>query len=101
MNIIGKTFQVEFAMAKARLAIESETSLTFSILEKNGDRANTTETVSIKLTEIRPALFLVTWKEASGTTVTQVHDHETGVIYSNWTTPEGQFTNVRGTIKEA
>lgn len=100
MDITGNKYLVDFGMAKATLHFESETSLTFTILEKEGSAANTTETVAIKLTELRAQLYLVTWHEKSGTTVTQVHDHENGVIYSNWTSADGVFTNITGTIKK-
>jgi hypothetical protein len=75
MNIIGNKFLVDFGMAKAILNLHSETSLAFTITEKEGKEVNTDETVQIKLTEIRPQLYLVTWKEKSGTTVTQVQDY--------------------------
>lgn len=101
MEITGKKFLVNFGMAKAILDIESSTSLTFTILEKEGAKANVTETVAIKLIQLRPQLYLVTWQEKSGTTVTQVHDHENGIIYSNWTSPAGEFTNIQGTIAVA
>jgi hypothetical protein len=41
---------------------------------------------------------MVTWQEASGTTVSQVQDYEKGIIYSNWTQPGGEFYNAQGTI---
>ncbi|MXV53129.1 hypothetical protein GS399_19355 [Pedobacter sp. HMF7647] len=99
MQIIGNEFLVEFGMAKARLRIDSETSLTFTILEKDGSKVEISETVETKMTEIRPQLFLVTWQEESGTTVTQIQDYENGEVYSNWTSPSGEFKNVKGTLK--
>jgi len=99
MTIVGNKFQVDFGMARAILNFRSETSLTFTIIEKDGDPTNETETVEIKLTEIRPRLFMATWKELNGNTITQVQDYENGIIYSNWTSPGGEFTNRKGTIK--
>lgn len=98
MKITGSKFLVQFGMAKAILNFNSETSLTFTITEKEGITVNTTETVAIKMTELRPQLLLVTWQEASGTTVTQVQDYEKGVVYSNWTSPAGEFNNLEGTL---
>jgi hypothetical protein len=99
MNIIGNRFLVDFGMAKAILYFKSETSLSFTILQKDGEAVNITESVEIKLTELRPQLYLATWIEKSGTTVTQVQDYENGIIYSNWTLTNGEFNNIKGTIK--
>lgn len=100
MDNIGNKFLVTFGMAKAILHFQSETSLTFTILQKDGDEVNVAETVEIKITELRPQLFMVTWKEESGTTVTQVQDYENEIIYSNWTIPGGEFKNMKGTLKQ-
>jgi hypothetical protein len=100
MNIKGNKFLVQFGMAKAILQFNSDVSLTFTITEKNGEKQDTSETVAIKMTELRPRLFLITWQEAGGTTVTQVHDYENEAIYSNWTSADGEFTNIKGTITQ-
>ena len=100
MSIKGNKFLVQFGMAKAMLRFDSDVSLTFTITEKNGEPQDITETVAIKMTELRPGLFLITWQEASGTTVTQVHDYENKIIYLNWTSPDGEFTNLKGTITQ-
>lgn len=99
MIIIGNKFAVDFGMAKAILNIQSERSLTFTIIEKDGNITGITETVETKMTEIRPDLLMITWKEQNGNTVTQVHDYEKEVIHSNWTTPGGEFKNVTGSLK--
>ncbi len=99
MNITADKYLVDFGMAKAILNFESETALTFTITEKDGDTVNETETVAVKLTELRPQLYLATWKEKNGNTITLVQDYENGVVYSNWTLPNGEFNNVKGTIK--
>nr|WP_294944310.1 hypothetical protein [uncultured Mucilaginibacter sp.] len=99
MEIIGNKFEVDFGVANAILSFESETQLTFTITEKGGKQANTSETVETKMTELRPQLWLITWQEVNGTTLTQVHDYENGVIYSNWTSRDGYFTNLKGTLK--
>ncbi len=99
MNIIGNQFLVDFGMAKAILHFQSETSLTFTITEKDGNEVSETETVAIKLTELRPQLYMATWKEKNGNTITQVQDYENEVIYSNWTLPGGEFNDVKGDYK--
>ncbi|MDB5114789.1 MAG: hypothetical protein JWQ79_281 [Mucilaginibacter sp.] len=99
MDIIGNKFLVDFGMAKAVLHFQSAASLTFTITEKEGKEWDETETVEMGLTELRPALYLATWKEKNGNTITQVQDFEKGIVYSNWTLPSGEFIHVKGTIK--
>ncbi|MCO5946641.1 hypothetical protein NAF19_07050 [Mucilaginibacter sp. RT5R15] len=41
---------------------------------------------------------MVTWQEQNGTSVSQVHDYEKGIIYSNWTSSGGEFSHAKGTI---
>ncbi|MDB4919379.1 hypothetical protein [Mucilaginibacter sp.] len=99
MDIIGNKYLIDFGMAKAILETESETRLTFTITEKDGKQMNETETVKIKLTEIRPAIWMLNWKEKNGNTITQIQDHEKGAVYMNWTHPDGEFINTVATIR--
>jgi len=98
MTIAGKKFIANFGTAKAVLHFENNSQLTFTITEKDAAPANITETVQATAKEIRPGLFLVYWQEKSGTRVTQVHDYEKGLLYSNWVTATGGFTHLQGTI---
>ncbi|MDB5013143.1 MAG: hypothetical protein JWQ25_1345 [Daejeonella sp.] len=97
-KIIGGKFRVDFGMAKAILYFQNETSLQFTIIEKDGKPYEEVETVEIKLTEIRPNLYIITWKERNQNTVTQIQDFNEGIVYSNWTLPNGEFMNVKGAI---
>ncbi|TSJ40996.1 hypothetical protein FO440_14780 [Mucilaginibacter corticis] len=84
--------------AKATLYIKSPTQLEFHITEIDGQKADDTETVAIEITQLRPRLFMLTWKEKNGNTVTQVQDHKEGTVYMNWTHPDGRFSHAKGTI---
>lgn len=86
-------------MAKAILEVKNSTSLAFTIIEKNGKETKETEIVEIKLNQLRPRLFLLTWKEKNGNTVTQVQDHKNKKAFMNWTQPDGQFINAEAEIK--
>jgi hypothetical protein len=98
VKIIGEKFRVDFGMSKAILYFQSETSIQFTITEKDGKPYEEVETVEIKLTEIRPNLYITTWKERNQNTVTQIQDFNKGIVYSNWTLPNGEFINVKGSI---
>lgn len=100
MRINGNKFLVDFGTAKAVLHFQSEADMTFIITEKDGKQTNIAETVSVRMTEIRQQLFMVNWKEKNGTTVTQVQDYEKGVVYSNWTSPDGNFKNLQGILSQ-
>ncbi|MEO7046060.1 MAG: hypothetical protein ABI091_12190 [Ferruginibacter sp.] len=99
MDIIEKKFIVDFGMAKSILNFKTETSLQFQIIEMDGKPSDKTETVAIQLTEFRPNLLMATWKEKNGNTISQVQYYGDEIIYSNWTLPNRQFENVKGTIK--
>lgn len=99
MSITNKKFLIDFGMAQAILHLHSKTLLTFTIIEKQGKPVNESETVAIELTELRPDLYMATWTEKNGNTVTQIQDHENGVVYNNWTWPTGEFKHAKGTLK--
>lgn len=99
MNSIGNKFEADFAMARSILDINIDNSLTFTILEKEGKEVNITETVMVEMTRIRLGLYMLTWKEQNGNTVTQIQDYDNGIVYSNWTSPSGEFTHQTGTLK--
>ncbi|MGP4005670.1 MoaF-related domain-containing protein [Streptomyces sp. 4N124] len=58
------------------------------------------ETVALNLQEIREGVYLNSWTEASGVTVTHLEDFENGKLYSN-VTVDGKLYYFIGTIKEA
>jgi len=99
MELTGKAVAVDFGMAKATLHFDSETSLQFRITEKDGQQTDIRETVQPSIRQLRPELFLLSWKEESGTIVTQVHDYEQGKIHSVWSKPGGVHSQVTGTLK--
>jgi hypothetical protein len=100
MNIIGHKFLVDFG-AKAILHVQSPTALTFIITEIAGKPMNESETVEMQLTELRPDMYMATWKEKNGNTITQIQDHGKGIVYMNWTWPDGQFKHATGTLRPA
>jgi hypothetical protein len=99
MSIIGNKFLLDFGMAKVTFHLESSTSLTFTITEKNGKEVNETETVAITLTELKPQLYMAIWDEKNGNSVTQIQDYEQGLVYNHWISPKGEFVHAQGTLK--
>lgn len=58
------------------------------------DAAATTETY--QATYIRPGVFMVTWQEADGITVTHVEDFENNVVHGAITMPDKTFLVLKG-----
>jgi hypothetical protein len=95
----GKTFLADLGAFKSELFFESEETLVFKIAEGGGPAAvGHTEKVQVIVQEIRPHVYMVAWKEATGATVTHVEDHENGILFSNATLPDGSFYTMKGTI---
>jgi hypothetical protein len=85
------------------LDFSSETSLTYTPARADGTPAGPPETVDIAVEPIRDLLFLVTWKEQSGTTVVHLEDYKNDTIITNITAPtddaaDPQFVTFRGSF---
>ncbi len=98
VKIVGEKFLFDFGMAKAIIHFLGKEALQFTIIEKLGAPHEEAERVEIKLTTIQPNVYLATWKEKNGNTITQVQDFQNNIVYSNWTLPNGEFINVNGKI---
>ncbi|MDM1295324.1 hypothetical protein HX021_13630 [Sphingobacterium sp. N143] len=73
--------------------------MVFTVIEGGSlARSGYTERVDTNIIKLRTKLYLVTWKEQSGATVTHIEDHENGIAYYNITLPDGRLYTMRGTI---
>lgn len=98
--IIGSRFRMDVYPFATELFFESEKKMTFTIIEGAGMEENGyAETVTIRMMEIRPNVYLASWQERKGATVTQVQDFEYGLLHTNITTRDGFFYNLQGTLK--
>lgn len=98
-NLTGNRFLADLGDFKSELFFESDDTLIFRIADGGGPAdPGHTEKVQIAIAEIRPQVYMVAWKEATGATVTHVEDHENGILYSNATLPDGSFYTMKGTI---
>ncbi|WEK70409.1 MAG: hypothetical protein P0Y62_02415 [Candidatus Chryseobacterium colombiense] len=96
IKVIGNKFKADFGTYAFELNFESENQLTWKALTNTG--FGVSETVSITKTEIRPNVYMVYWKEKSGTTVTHVEDFEKQIVYTNITAPDHSFLNLKGKL---
>ena len=90
---VGHKYLVDFATDdgtrrfKVQLHFHSLTSLTYTGVRPDGTLSANSETVDIAVQPIRDMLFLVTWKEGSGTTVVHLEDYKDNRITTNITSP--------------
>ena len=91
---IGHIYEVHFDGAVLNVRYESEEVMTLADQAKGAS-----ETVRMSTTEIRPGVLMISWQEASKTTVAHVVDFENGVVYANTTQPDGTFLRMKGTLK--
>lgn len=92
---IGLEMDVSYPDFKVSVTLLSAEQLTFEIREGPFARI---ETVDIDVTSLGNGIFAVSWQEKDGATVTNVQDHDRGVIHSFATLPDGQFLRMTGTF---
>ena len=90
----GHVVRVNFG--KWDLHFASPTQMTYT---PAGEPVSEGETVKVTITPIRPEVFMVTWQESDGTTVTHVEDFQQRILYTNITTKDGKFYNKKGTLE--
>jgi hypothetical protein len=100
-QLVGKSYRFDLGALKVRFTFDSTTKGSF-VVEHGGGLApdGHTETVTLELKEIRDGLYLNSWTETSGATVTHVEDFARKTLYSNVTVGGALYTFV-GSIEEA
>jgi hypothetical protein len=90
----------ELGQLSLEMRFESDKRMTFTVVNGGGLVPDGhTETVAVTSQEIRPEVFLTSWKEESGAFVTHLEDVERGRVYSRITLPDGSPIALTGTIK--
>ncbi|HMR89236.1 MAG TPA: nuclear transport factor 2 family protein [Saprospiraceae bacterium] len=56
------------------------------------------EKVKIQMVEIKPNVYMVYWKEKSGTIVAHLEDFQNEIVYTNITSPDQIFVNLKGIL---
>ena len=93
---VGLEMAVSYPAFRVNVTLLSLTKLQFEIPE--GPLART-ETVDIQVVPLRNSLFLVSWQEKSGATVTNLQDYDRGLIHSHATLPDGAFMRMTGSFE--
>jgi len=108
---VGHKYMVSFkaddgaGQFRVQLEFHSLTSLTYTGVRPDGTLGANSETVHIAVEGIRDSLFLVTWKEESGTTVVHLEDYKNNTIITNITSPSEtpnspDFSKFHGTMQQ-
>jgi len=92
---IGLEMDVTYPNFKVSLTLLSAEQLKFEI--KEGPFARI-ETVDIEVKSLGNSIFAVSWQEKDGATVTNVQDHDRGVVHSWATLSGGEFLRMTGTF---
>lgn len=92
---VGQQMTFTYPDFTAYITLRSTTEMTFEI--KDGPFAHS-ETVDIDVVPLGNSLFLVSWREQSGATVTNIQDYDRNVVHSCVTMPNGALLRLKGRI---
>lgn len=92
---VGLVFTVAFEPFSATLSLLPDSKLRFAI--DKGPYARS-EVVAVEVAPLGNGLFLVSWQEQSGATVTQLQDFDREVIHSHAALADGGFLRMTGAI---
>jgi len=90
---VGLEMDVTYPAFQVSLKLLSETQLQFKIEQAPFTR---TEIVAIEVVALGNGLFVVSWREKDGATVTNVQDYDRGLVHSFATLADGQFLRMTG-----
>ncbi|TPN89432.1 hypothetical protein FJ987_00440 [Mesorhizobium sp. CU2] len=92
---IGHVYEARFGELAFHLQFDANGS-TMRFAPADAPDFAEAEAVTYRATAIRACVFMVTWSEADGTTVTHVEDFENGIVHTNITKPDHSFLNLSG-----
>lgn len=96
IQVVGNKFKVDFGGDFVFLLdFHSDKKMTWTPL-KGEDRQSHTE--DITMTEIRPNIYMVYWKEASGNRIVHVEDFANQKAYTNIVLPDMTFYHFNGPL---
>jgi len=100
-SIFGSVFEATFADKTFDLVYkdEGEGNATLTLTEIRGPHAGNKLLLPVKIVELRPKLFMVTWQEPNRETVTEIEDYENGFLYANITSPKDRFFTLKAELK--
>ncbi len=100
-SIFGSVFEAIFADKTFRLCYKDDDggNATLTLTEIRGPKAGNKLLLPVKIFELRPKLYMVTWQEPNKETVTEIEDYENGFLYANITSPKDKFFTLKAELK--
>lgn len=96
--LAGQRFEVDYGDLVATNAYAEEgQSLTYEITASA--LAGNTATVAFEWRHLFGGTYAISWQEADGSTVVHIDDFEGGRSLAFFTTPDGQFFRLEGSLK--
>lgn len=92
---VGHVYEARFEGMAFHLKFEAD-GRTMRFTSAEAPDFGKAEAVTYSATLIRPDVYMVTWPEANGTTVTHVEDFARDTVYTNITQPDHTFLNLVG-----
>lgn len=96
----GKRFEVEYSDLAAINAYGSEGDTLYYEIT-SGAMKGVSGTVHFEWRHLAGDSYAISWQEADGSTVVHVDDFQAGRSLSFFTTPEGQFFRLEGSLKRS
>lgn len=97
---VGHVYEAKFGDLAYHLDFKADgKTMEFSSVGTAAPVAEPVVAVTYTATEVAPQVFMVTWDEPDGSTVTHVEDFGQEIVYTNITLPDHQFLNYKGSFK--
>lgn len=101
-SIFGPVFEAVFTDKTFHLQYrdEGESNATLTLTEIRGPNEGNKLILPVKIVELRPKLFMITWQEPNMETVTEIEDYENGFLYANITSPKDHFFTLKAELRK-
>ncbi len=101
-SIYGSVFEAIFTDKTFHLQYNDERQgdATLTLTEIRGPNNGNKLVLRVKIVELLPKLFMITWQEPTGETVTEIEDYENGLLYANITSPKDHFFTLKAKLRK-
>lgn len=93
---INHTYRADYGELVYRVAFAGDGKTLRWAEDAASDFDAAAKTETYRAVPIRPGVFMVTWREADGTTVTHVEDFENDIVQAAITLPDRTFLTLEG-----